>query len=140
MIKYKKREFCIDKKCLNLILLGSDEEPTMKSNCKSDCPYSAGEFHDWLQQKEPKCSTCGSTKLAFYSSYKCSTCQTSIQDYTCFNCGNLGYWYGEPQKHWIEVCTCPDFRQGKISKQCTLHDKEWYSKLEDKEKKQYILN
>jgi hypothetical protein len=52
-VEYKKREFCNDVKCpvqleLNSVKEGSEEYEEIHQKCKSECKFSAREFHCWL--------------------------------------------------------------------------------------------
>jgi hypothetical protein len=51
--EYKKREFCNAIKCpvqlkLNMYKEGSDEYEKIRKTCRSDCKFTAWQFHHWL--------------------------------------------------------------------------------------------
>jgi hypothetical protein len=55
-VEYKKREFCHDVKCSVQLALdsqneGSEKYEEIRQTCKTDCKYSAWEFHHWLISK-----------------------------------------------------------------------------------------
>ena len=55
-IDYKRREFCRDVKCpvqmeLDSLKEGSEEYEKVRQICRSDCKYTAWQFHHWLIEK-----------------------------------------------------------------------------------------
>jgi len=55
-VEYKRREFCNDVKCpvqmeMNLKKEGSEEYEKLREICKTNCKFSAREFHYWLMKK-----------------------------------------------------------------------------------------
>ncbi|MDI6806548.1 MAG: hypothetical protein QMD14_01885 [Candidatus Aenigmarchaeota archaeon] len=52
-VEYKKREFCNQVKCpvqlaLNAQSQGSAEYEKIRQTCKTDCKFTAWQFHHWL--------------------------------------------------------------------------------------------
>lgn len=55
-IEYKRREFCNDIKCpvqmeLNKLEDGSEEYERVRQTCRTNCRYTAWQFHHWLMEK-----------------------------------------------------------------------------------------
>jgi len=55
-VEYKRREFCNDVKCpvqmeLNKLEVGSEEYESVRQTCRTNCRYTAWQFHHWLMEK-----------------------------------------------------------------------------------------
>lgn len=55
-VEYKKREFCNDVKCPVQMEMNAKEESSieyenLRNICKTNCRFSAREFHYWLMDK-----------------------------------------------------------------------------------------
>lgn len=55
-IEYKRREFCRDIKCPVQLELdkheeGSEEYEKIRQTCRTNCKYTAWQFHHWLMDK-----------------------------------------------------------------------------------------
>jgi len=55
-VEYKRREFCNDVKCpvqmeLNKLEAGSEEYEGVRQRCRTNCRYTAWQFHHWLMEK-----------------------------------------------------------------------------------------
>lgn len=54
-INYKSREFCNDVKCEVQLKLNSEKDfkeyEKIRQTCKTNCKYSAWQFHHWLMDK-----------------------------------------------------------------------------------------
>jgi len=55
-VEYKRREFCRDIKCpiqvkLDSLKEGSEEYEKVRQICRTNCKYTAWQFHHWLIEK-----------------------------------------------------------------------------------------
>ncbi len=55
-VEYKRREFCNDIKCpiqltLNKEKPGSEKYEKIRETCRTDCKFTAWQFHHWLIDK-----------------------------------------------------------------------------------------
>ena len=55
-VEYKRREFCRDVKCpiqlkLDSLEEGSEEYEKVRQICRTNCKYTAWQFHHWLIEK-----------------------------------------------------------------------------------------